>query len=103
MNKSKIISMLFVVFFASTLLHFAAHFTKNRYQVSRYGKNKAIVLDTTTGEAWATDTYQGTGIEVGESDQTPYLRPIGYLSKQKEDFKYAPNEVRNSKNTRVLP
>ena len=68
-----------------------------RYQVSSYQNDRAIVLDTTTGEAWVTDEYDRSS-HVGDKKKATFLEPICYMYGQKDAWTYTPEEVRNCKN-----
>ena len=68
-----------------------------KYQVSRYKNDQAIVLDTTTGEAWVTNEYDDS-IIYGKTNLVTYLKPVSYMYNQKDSWKYTPEETRNYKN-----
>lgn len=65
-----------------------------KYQVARYNKDKAIVIDTQTGESWCTKECS-----ICEKAKRTYLLPIRYIGFQKEDKDYTPNPGRNNNNT----
>lgn len=69
----------------------------NRYQVSSYQNDRAIVLDTTTGEAWVTNEYDRSQ-DLGDKQKATFLEPISYMHYQKEAWTYTPEEVRNCEN-----
>ena len=64
-----------------------------RYQVARHDKNRAIVIDTQTGEAWTTEKF------IDREYAETCLSPINYYPCQNDDWTYKPNERRNKKNT----
>lgn len=68
----------------------------SKYQVTRYGKDRAIIIDSNTGEAWTTEEYEQYGI-INKKITT--LVPIGYSDRQKDEWTYTPDEPRNDKNT----
>lgn len=62
----------------------------NRYQVSNCGNNQAIIVDTTTGEAWTTRQY-------ADGTKRNSLIPVDYLTSQLYET-YTAEETRNQKN-----
>lgn len=67
-----------------------------RYQVA-HGQSHAIILDTKTGETWASDSKK-YGYEV----ETPFLFPLRYEVKQADNdyTAYTPEETRNGSNSK---
>jgi len=65
---------------------------RSKYRVSSYGNDKAIVIDSYTGEAWVTEEWP--------VDQTTTLKPIVYRWQDNIDpiWTYKPDEIRNDKN-----
>ncbi|MBY0110021.1 MAG: hypothetical protein K2X90_02855 [Candidatus Babeliaceae bacterium] len=64
----------------------------SEYQVARYGQERAIVIDSHTGEAWVTEEYNYN------NQNNTTLVPVGYSGYQKDEWVYTPNDRRNNKN-----
>lgn len=95
MNQNNIIACIIVGIIFGV---FASTFRSNKYQVSSFGNNGAIVVDQYSGEAWITDSYVEYVGRPGEKTVF-YLKPISYCGSQIHDWAYTPDERRNDKNT----
>lgn len=94
MSSSENYSTFFIIILIMIIFSNSNNKDKNTYQVAQYGKDKAIVLNTVTGEAWATKE-----LTTPYGDHLPqiWLEPIDYCI-QDENSLYKTNESRNSKN-----
>lgn len=84
-NGIKVLIGIIIIWFFISLWE-----TPARYQISNYKNDKAIILDTSTGETWITKQL-GDNLPV-------FMIPVFYGEKQEEYLPYTPEKSRNKSN-----